>query len=112
MPAYSLHKRGESKMARYFFHIASEQAVMQDHHGRECSCAEDAFFHARRMVDEAARYLDETMVDGWSVSEPQRFQIRCAVFLSSSLAMDSGFGRRMKMRRRVTECETRGLRIK
>ena len=32
---------------------------MPDHLGRECSCAEDAFFHARRMIDEAARYLDE-----------------------------------------------------
>ena len=32
---------------------------MSDHHGRECSCAEDAFFHARRMIDEAARYLNQ-----------------------------------------------------
>jgi len=59
MQDYPHHKGGESKMARYFFHIASEHSVMPDHQGRECSCAEDAFFHARRMIDEAARYLDE-----------------------------------------------------
>ena len=72
MQDYPLHKGGESKMARYFFHIASEHSLMPDHQGRECSCAEDAFFHARRMIDEAARYLDED--DGrWvvRVSEPQ-----------------------------------------
>ena len=46
-------------MARYFFHIVSRHAVMPDHQGRECSCAEDAFFHARRMIDEAARYLKQ-----------------------------------------------------
>ena len=44
-------------MARYFFHIVSGHAVIPDHQGRECSCAEDAFFHARRIVHEAARYL-------------------------------------------------------
>ena len=44
-------------MARYFFHIVSRHAVMPDHQGRECSCAEDAFFHARRIVHEAAQYL-------------------------------------------------------
>ena len=44
-------------MARYFFHIVSRHAVIPDHQGRECSCAEDAFFHARRIVHEAARYL-------------------------------------------------------
>ena len=59
MQAYSLHKRGHGQMARYFFHIVSRHAVIPDHQGRECSCAEDAFFHARRMIDEAARYLDE-----------------------------------------------------
>ena len=45
-------------MARYFFHIVSRHAVMPDHQGRECSCAEDAFFHARRIVHEEARYLN------------------------------------------------------
>ena len=44
-------------MARYFFHIVSRHALMPDHQGRECSCAEDAFFHARRIVHEEARYL-------------------------------------------------------
>ena len=46
-------------MARYYFHIASEHSVVSDQQGRECSCAEDAFFHARRMIHEAARYLDQ-----------------------------------------------------
>ena len=53
-------------MARYFFHIVSGHAVMPDHQGRECSCAEDAFFHARRIVHEAARYLS-LVDDRWVV---------------------------------------------
>ena len=53
-------------MARYFFHIVSRHAVMPDHQGRECSCAEDAFFHARRIVHEAARYLS-VVDDRWMV---------------------------------------------
>ena len=53
-------------MARYFFHIVSRHAVMPDHQGRECSCVEDAFFHARRIVHEAARYLS-VVDDRWVV---------------------------------------------
>jgi len=39
---------------------------MPDHQGRECSCAEDAFFHARRIVHDAARYLS-VIDDRWVV---------------------------------------------
>ena len=53
-------------MARYFFHIVSKHTVMPDHQGRECSCAEDAFFHARRIVHETARYVS-VADDRWVV---------------------------------------------
>ena len=46
-------------MARYFFHIVSRAHRQAQPSCRECSCAEDAFFHARRMIDEAARYLNQ-----------------------------------------------------
>ena len=45
-------------MPRYFFHLTSGNVTVEDKDGREFSCAEDAFFHARRVVIKAQPYLD------------------------------------------------------
>ena len=57
---------------------------MPDHHGRECSCAEDAFFHARRIVHEEARYLSvvDDQMGGPCPNRSGQFQIKmCRFFL-------------------------------
>ena len=60
-----------------FFHIVSRHAAMLYYQGRECSCAEEAFFYARRMIGRPRGTTPQPrrrMADGWarSVSEPQR----------------------------------------
>ena len=79
-------------MARYYFHIVSEHSVVSDDHGRECSCAEDAFFHARRMIDEAARYLNQD--DGrWVVrvrTAADSFKLDVPFFSHRAWAVDLG----------------------
>ena len=46
-------------MTRYFFHLAAGEVVLPDSKGRECSCLEDAFFHARRIAHESSPYLND-----------------------------------------------------
>jgi hypothetical protein len=53
------HPEGIAKMPRYFFHLASANAEVPDTKGYEFGCAEDAYFHARRIILEAQPYLDE-----------------------------------------------------
>jgi hypothetical protein len=46
-------------MPRYFFHLVSGKVRVPDKKGKELGCAEDAFFHARRIILDAQHYLKE-----------------------------------------------------
>lgn len=53
-------------MTRYFFHLVLGDVEVPDNKGREFSCTEDAFFHARRIIHEAGPYLNEDN-DRWLI---------------------------------------------
>lgn len=55
-------------MPRYFFHIKSKEIEIPDEDGTVLACAWDAFFHARRLIHQSGKYLqDDDYEEPWAV---------------------------------------------
>ena len=54
-------------MPRFYFHLVSVDRQITDDHGKELSTLNDAYEHARKLIDKILLYVGSDDVNAWKV---------------------------------------------
>jgi hypothetical protein len=57
----------EILMARFYFHLASKDSHIPDDHGKELNTLNDAYMHARKLIDKILFRIGHDDAEAWKV---------------------------------------------